>query len=475
MKRKSRFLLSFVALLAVISPAVSFAQYFAPLPNDQRQQVDSSVNYRLAAREQNGVAAGADVAQGVSGGSPYYVSMVPRSDGGGAEVAGAEAPILAGSGDAWGTPTMAPCGASAGCGASNGCTSTYGNATYGSGGPSCGNGYTGSLFRNRPRGVWYASAAGLYLQRSNPPRVWTTYENNNNSNQLMSTQQVDTNGRGGADLRLGRYFACNRWALELGYWSVSNFNDYATQTHANGVSSPLQFNDLEFAPSDAVVDYFDSASAHRLTRSNELHNIEVNAIAGIPSCQGCGRWSYQMLVGVRYFKFDEDLLFETLDQGGTWGGNGGLDEVRLSDSVSNDLIGAQVGCFMKRPIGSRANFFITPKFGIYNNHIENRFDLRRGDGTAAAPSAFSGVSGSYPVESSTDVVSFLSEVNLGMQYQMTNRWTLYGGYRVVAITGVGLADNQIPQFIVDIPEIADIDTDGSLVLHGAFFGVSYSL
>jgi hypothetical protein len=48
------------------------------------------------------------------------------------------------------------------------------------------------------------------------------------------------------------------------------------------------------------------------------------------------------------------------------------------------------------------------------------------------------------------------------------------GYRVVAATGIGLADNQLPQYMVDIPEIANIDHNGQLILHGAFMGITYN-
>ncbi len=471
---------SFVALAAVMTPVAAFAQYFAPLPVAQVRQTPPQANYSLAAAcGCNGQAAGTYPAPAASSGSLPHASSALAPNVGLPNAYGAETSGFPGGADASAMQTFAPYGAGNGYGASNECTTPYGGANYSDGGSSCGNGYgTGypGLFpRNNPRGLWYASAAGLYLQRSEPRRIWTSYENNNNPNQLMNTQNIETGGAGGVDLRLGRYFACNRWALELGYWSVKNFDGSASQTHANGVSSPLLFNDLEFAVGDPVEGYFNNAMEHRLRRTNELHNLELNVIEGNRSSRGCSPWSRQMLFGIRYFKFDEDLVFATLDQGGTWGGNGGLDEVRLSDSISNDLLGAQVGCLFQRQIGSRASFFITPKFGIYNNHIQNRFDLRRGDGTAAMPSSFSGVNGSYPVEASTNVVSFLSEANIGLQYQLSNRWTLLGGYRVVAITGVGLADNQIPQYLVDIPEIADINTDGSLVLHGAFFGVSYSL
>lgn len=340
---------------------------------------------------------------------------------------------------------------------------------------SCGNA-CGCTPAARPCVVWYASAAGLYLDRSDSRRVWTTYEAGVNSNQLMNTQDADTDFEAGGEFHIGRYVACNRWALDLGYWSINNYEGSDEQSgagFATGVSSVLAFNDLEFAPGDPLSNYVDNSAAHRIYRENEIHNVELNMIEA-RSCNTCSPWSHQMLVGVRYFKFDEDLNFDALAAGGTWGGNGGLNEIRMSSRTKNDLIGAQIGCILSRRLGCKTNFVVTPKFGIYNNHIENYYDLRRGDGTAAAPSAASGVAGGFPVESSTDEISFLSEVNIGLQYQASCRWSLFGGYRVVAITGIGLADEQIPQFIVDIPEIAAIDTTGSLVLHGAYFGATRS-
>lgn len=326
----------------------------------------------------------------------------------------------------------------------------------------------------RPRGLWYASAAGLVMGRNKANRVWTTYENNNNANQLMHTQDVDPNWRGGYELHLGRSVACGAWALDLGYWELDDFQASASQTHANSVSSPLQFNDLEFGVGVPVVDYFDSAQEHRLTRRNRIRNIELNLIEGVRPEHAASRWTFRKMFGVRYFAFDEDLTFASLDLGGVWGGNGGADEAYLEDSTKNDLIGAQIGCQVDRRWRSGVSLFATPKIGIYNNRIENRFQLRRGDGVIAAPSSFSGVAGSYPVESSTNVVSFLSEMNLGVAWRPSAHWSMFGGYRVVVLTGVGLADDQIPQFIVDIPEIAAIESNATLVLQGVFAGISYA-
>jgi hypothetical protein len=312
------------------------------------------------------------------------------------------------------------------------------------------------------------------MGRNQPNSVWTTYETGNNPNQLMSTPDANLNWQGGGDLRIGRFFGCSRWALEFGYWGIGQLGDSQSMTHPSTVSSPLLFQDIEFGVGNPVQDLFDVADEHRLTRSNEFYNVEINIIKGFLPNAACQKCTGRPLLGFRYFQFNEDLIFASLAAGGTWGGNGGLDEATMDSSVQNSLLGVQIGYLLEHRLGCRCSAFIAPKIGIYNNHIKNRFHLYRGDGTAATPTAFSGVSGSYPVESSTNIASFLSEVDLGFRYRLTQRWSFFGGYRVVIINGVGLSDNQIPQYVVDIPEISSIDTNGSLILHGAFFGAGFN-
>ncbi len=48
------------------------------------------------------------------------------------------------------------------------------------------------------------------------------------------------------------------------------------------------------------------------------------------------------------------------------------------------------------------------------------------------------------------------------------------GYRVVSICGIAEADDQFPQYIVNVPEIAHIDGHANLILHGVFAGLTYN-
>jgi hypothetical protein len=310
------------------------------------------------------------------------------------------------------------------------------------------------------------------MGRNNANRLWTTYESGNNPNQLTNTQDANAHWRGGVEVRLGRVICDSCWSWEASYWTVDTMNGFESQTHASTVSTPLDVAGIEFAGVNAAV-LFDNAAEHRLWRTNDFHNFELNLIREYWTDGWDGGMSLSGLAGLRYFRFEEELRFGSLDTGGSWGGNGGLDEAYLNENVENDMFGIQFGFNSRWHTGRRISLFMTPKFGIYNNHISHRFHAYRGNGTAATPTVASGVSGSYPIKSSKDVVSLMAEVNLGLHWDITSRSGLELGYRVVAITGVALADNQIPHYIVDIPEIADIDINGNLVLHGAMLNFTY--
>jgi hypothetical protein len=331
--------------------------------------------------------------------------------------------------------------------------------------------------------------------------LWTTYETDNNPNQLPTDARPDW--AVGGEVTIGRFFCCNTcdpcgnrvsrmFGIEASYWGLDSLDGYSSQSIPGGsVSTPLIVSDIEFGGINGTV-YFDSAQQHFVRRKDEIRNLEVNFLAspnggyggmrcgacnghGCSSCgggYGTGPFSMGWALGVRYFRFEENFLFGSLDTGRTWGEAGGIYEAYLEDNVRNNLVGFQFGCDLSYSWLPNWRIFAAPKLGIYNNRVEHYFGLRRGDGIVAVPTAASGMTGTYPVRSNDDAVSFLSELDLGLDWQVAPHWSVYLGYRVIFATGIALADNQVPTYIVDIPEIADIDTNGDLVLHGAFAGVT---
>ncbi len=367
---------------------------------------------------------------------------------------------------------------------SGNCWSGYGNGAIPAPGPSCE--FTPRLYQP----VWYASASGLIMTRNNANRVWTTYHTDHNAEQLMHTQEAMPNWQGGYEVTLGRMFDCNRWGVEVSYWWLGEMNgfaevanrDYNSEVGGFSYSTPLSFDGVVWAnPAVAGTpsDIFDFSRQHRIWRTNSFQNLEINLIRHQIS-PDCGNgvaidWS----LGARYFQFDEQLRVGALRQNvppeatNTWGGSNGECEAYLDDSIKNSLIGFQFGLSAVYPIHSTLRLFVSPKFGIYNNHIQNRFAGYRGDGEVFGPSAASGETGSFPVSANTDALAFLTEVNVGLDWNFAPRWTAFLGYRAVWATGIGLADNQYLPYVVDIPGHRHIETNGELVLHGAFAGLTF--
>ena len=325
-----------------------------------------------------------------------------------------------------------------------------------------------------PCSLWYAYVGAVGMTRDSPNRVWTSYETDNEPNQIMNTCDADMQWLWGGEVRLGRSFCCDAFTIEGSYWWLNQKTVQASVTNANGVSTPLNMSYLVVCPdSQLMTALFDNAAEHRLWRSNEVHNIEANIICGGPENRWCG-WRPRFLTGVRFFRFEEDLLFGSLAGGATsWGPDQAEDQGYLRDKVTNNLVGWQFGFLLESPEYNRLQFISAIKFGIFNNYTENHFDLYRGDGYRAFSQEESGMSVSYPIDSSNNFFSTLAEIDLGIQWNFSRCLSAVVGYRLVAVSGICLADSQIPPYIIDEPEIRRIDNNGDLLLHGAFAGLTF--
>jgi hypothetical protein len=113
------------------------------------------------------------------------------------------------------------------------------------------------------------------------------------------------------------------------------------------------------------------------------------------------------------------------------------------------------------------------KFGLYGNHITHHSQVLRGDGTYATVNNGPYEDEEFNIRSTKNDVAFVGEARLGFNYQFSEHWRASAAYRAVALTGVALAPNQIPDSFGDLGSVADIDSNGSLILHGAQFGLEF--
>ncbi len=147
----------------------------------------------------------------------------------------------------------------------------------------------------------------------------------------------------------------------------------------------------------------------------------------------------------------------------------------FSDSATNNFVGFQLGFNVNYCVCNRVNFFVRPEFGIYDNYMTSNFgaDMYGTDGShcVGTQNTYPGLC--YPVQTHCNDFAFLTQVDVGVDWQITPCLSACVGYRVMAATGVALADNQFPSWLNDIPAMQDIEHNGSLILYGAFAGLTY--
>jgi Putative beta barrel porin-7 (BBP7) len=316
------------------------------------------------------------------------------------------------------------------------------------------------------RPLWFGSVYGLVMTRNNPNRTWFSANAANFDDQLLNGQDVSDDWNGGGGVTFGRAFCgsgcggCGGAGIQASYWMLDPLEDEAVLT-GGFYNTPIfmSLNPLGVGFADA---YFDGSPEHHLARRNEVHNIELN-ILEYPVFDNNRTFNVSWLAGVRFFKFDDDLLFSAVRNGFTYGDpqNTAFYDV----DVENNLIGAQLGAYANLWLTERISLFATPKFGIYNNYMtqDQSLYLLQANG---APG--------FDIGTKKNDVSFLAEIDVGVNYRFSRCVTAFVGYRAVAVTGVALADDQVPQFLNDVPEIERIESNGSLVLHGATAGLWFN-
>ena len=74
-------------------------------------------------------------------------------------------------------------------------------------------------------------------------------------------------------------------------------------------------------------------------------------------------------MGVRYFRFQESLSVSAINTDVAIGGG----DAYFNDTVTNNLIGPQIGFDLAYNVGCNVRLFINPKVGIYDNFVDSNF------------------------------------------------------------------------------------------------------
>lgn len=329
------------------------------------------------------------------------------------------------------------------------------------------------------RGSWFGSLSGIIMGRNQPNGFVSTVDVLNANNFLLDSDRASAGLTGGYQVQIGRRFGSNH-AMEFTYW------DLAPMTGSAGLSSAATPGPLNAAFNTANLtfngiaagDYFNNAHQHTLDRRDLTRNLELNGWYYAPQSWDGSRFQFSWLGGFRWFQFNERLIFGSLSGGGgavpaagNFGDNGGASEAYLRINTNNDLVGFQLGGNADFHWGPRLRFFSTPKFGVYGNHMSQSTSIYTGNGINALASPPGGVAGTYPLNASKNDVAILAQMDLGMKYQLTERWRVMTAYRIVAVSGVALSDHQVPADLSQYQFFQTIQSNGNLILHGGIFGL----
>lgn len=246
------------------------------------------------------------------------------------------------------------------------------------------------------------------------------------------------------------------------------------------------------------VDYFDGTTTQSvqdwMTTSNGAHyaqstysfnSLELNFLgntqawglvpygAGGNGCGACGPGCLQFgwLAGVRYFQFDGRFCQHTDYDDDIIGDPGDINELVYFMNTQNSLWGFQLGGQGAWHLTDCFSFYGHGRFGVFNNHVTSTQFIQGQNGDAFINGGdFSGTD--YRFTNSRNVLAGMGQIELGARYQMGNHWSMYGGYRVVGLSGVATAPSQINGNFSN--PVTHINAGDSVLLHGAILGAQYA-
>ena len=348
----------------------------------------------------------------------------------------------------------------------------------------------------------------------------------------LTTRNVDIDFQGGAEVRLGSTLgwgsyggggacstcdsgscggSCNggpRFGWEAAYWGIvqqsetAQVLDAATfATDGNRTYGMMDFRGLEYNPGtgyrsvDVYYDYGPPTADHSAPVDVEVRsftarstfsaqNVEVNLLRLPVLCNSCAtaggyghtgqRYSVTTLAGFRFMRFDEDFMFRTDYEVQSAPVSTGF--LAYNVQADNQLYGFQLGSNGVYHLGNQGRWALhfNSAFGLYGNHIrmKQRMDAPSGGTVRFA----NGTQQNFNVESNKDDFSLIGELRVGGSYQYSpySHWRLYGGWRVVGVTGIALATDQIPTAFITPGQVGQIASNGSLILHGLQAGIEWN-
>jgi hypothetical protein len=336
---------------------------------------------------------------------------------------------------------------------------------------------------------WYGYAGGLIMTRVQHNHFLITRDVNDI--RLLCSCQLDMGWTGGVEATIGRTFNCGCNAIQFTYWGIypcdMDTTAYASTLGAN-LNAGIDFTGAIYNGNPVTDITMDGAMQQGIARQS-YHNFEGNLLGqcwgngfiggGMESCQrglcdlghcgpkcggNCGpRWGCGWMMGFRYFQFDNGFSFNADGADEVW--NDDVDELCFHVNLKNRLWGFQVGGGWNWSVCNCLQLYGLAKAGIYNNSISQHMSLHGAGGTGTF-----GDGTDIDIRNSVNRLALIGQLDLGIRYNVTRHFGVTAGYRIMGASGVALYEHNIPTDFTDSYYAAKIESDGSLLLHGAYIG-----
>ena len=273
--------------------------------------------------------------------------------------------------------------------------------------------------------------------------------------------------------------SCGTCAIELTYWGL--FPDVAEENPTDPLISMIDFSDLDYdgAGLDTL---FSPAEMHRILYKYDLNRVELQLVGNGPwgGPFGCGRtacrtgprFGFGYMAGFRYLDYSEGFLFSADNDDTTFDNDD--DEAHYQVELDNDLIGFQVGGGINAWVTNRLSAYALGRIGVYNNHITMMQQIY-GEAGPVTVNNGPNLGSEFFIESEKDELAVVGQLDLGVRWAISRRWSADLGYRIIGLSGVAIAEDNVQRDnFQNLEGIADIQTQGAVLIHGGYAGVTFS-
>ncbi|MDP1560772.1 MAG: BBP7 family outer membrane beta-barrel protein, partial [Pirellulaceae bacterium] len=320
------------------------------------------------------------------------------------------------------------------------------------------------LFDKCGRDVYtVVGARWLYMRRDGADYKSLSYENAMPSNTLL-VSDANLGHQHGVEAFIVRQDDCGQ-GWEGRYWGLQSQTNCVTLGNMP-VTQLTGLGSLPIPPWGNVGALYNGADYHRLERTSEFHSFEWNLLNHANVCSN-NNWLYRGIFGIRVLRFRDALKYSANSSSGF---GFGFNTLSYNLATRNTFVGAQAGGSGEYCVTDKLRLGLGANAGVGTNFIDADQEIVNSNGAVAPHPG----GGNFSYMNSANDLSIFGELDARLYYHISCNWRLSCGYRFLGLTGVALAQDQIPYAFTSLAELNSVKRDGGLLLHGLTMGAEFS-